>query len=150
MGKFKLGQMVLVHQSGGIKIHDGWFEQIPHDCTKADQHWESRIVGWSEYHQCPLIATIVGNPNFAQWPYFENSLSLLDGENWVFKSQYHPGMKIKFIWNEQIHYPVGTVLEANIEVAHIESGDWYVSFPVPDGWDFKRVVNEKDFIGSIV
>lgn len=82
---FKIGQRVLVHQSPGMKCVDGRWIDIPHDCADPKQHWESRVIDWSSYHNCPMIGT-PGNPNHAEWPYFADGLTLLEGEDWVIRA----------------------------------------------------------------
>ena len=152
-GGFKVGQLVLVHQSGGIDLSEtgkygfAGMKRVAHDCTRHE-HWVSRVLGWCDIQKCPMIATrVTNNPNHCEWPYGSDSLEALDIEDWVNVSQYKPGDYIRFVWDGGVHYPKGTILESRIEIAHIEPGDWYVSFPVPDGnWRFKRVVNEREFV----
>jgi hypothetical protein len=177
-GKFTVGQLVLVHESGGLDLTDtpkcgiSGMRQIHHDCFKHD-HWISRVVGWNQFQRLPMIATRIrfpdgttGNPNNAEWTWTEDSLEPIKIEDWAIHSTYKPGDKIVFEWNggdgyeppKYLHYPAGTLLESVIEIAHIGRGDWYVSFPVKghrtvDGgyvsdWRFKRVVNEREFIGG--
>jgi len=145
MNDFLIGDRVMVCQ------HD-----LTHSCDDYDEdgdHWESRVVGWCEYHKMPLIAIdATKNPCNAEWPYGDDTLKLItDSEDWVENSAWRPGTEIKFVWRDErnLHYKDGTVLTALIECPHIKPEDWYVSFPVPDGsWRFKIVVNERDFIIS--
>lgn len=145
--KFKLGEKVLVHQSGGLKcVNDVW-ESIPHNCNDPSQHWESRVIGWSDFHNCPMIATRGTNPNHAEWPYNEDALTHFDGIDWATSSKYKPGQSIHFKMDDAGgHYYNDTVVKAELIVPHINLCDWYVQFMVPAGWLFRRVVNEKDFL----
>lgn len=157
---FKVGQRVRVHQSAGIKLHDGWMEEIPHDCSDPSQHWESRILGWSEYHDMPLIATrfrgvrapLADNPCHTEWPYTGKTLDILtEGDDWIQDSDVCINDIIRFKWEDagDLHYKNGTILTARVLAPHIESGDWYVAFKVPEskgGWEFHLAVNERDFL----
>lgn len=151
-GRFRLGERVLVHQSPRIFLRDRGVDGIrlrEHDCSDPAQHWESRVLGWDNWHECPIIATPAErNPCHADWPFTERALSSLVGPDWTTDSLFEPGDVIKFIWNNRnnLHYDYGTLLEAKIEVAHIAPGDWYVGFPVPAGWTFHMALNEKDFL----
>lgn len=108
------------------------------------------MIGWSVLMGIPVIATDASkNPCHAGWPYNESSLSPLGGPDWTDKSRYKPGDTLRFRWDghNNLHYRDGTILDALIDIAHIEPGDWYVSFLVPDGtWRFNVVVNERDFL----
>lgn len=144
----KIGDRVLVHQEAGLRINDDGIERIPHDCSKPEQHWESRILERSVSHResWEIATSAKRNPNRARWVYAEKSLTLLEGEDWVDTSAFRPGMTITFVLDDgNPHYQNGTVIEARIEAAHIEPGDWYVSFPIPyRDWLFERVVNERN------
>jgi len=175
-GKFKLGQRVLVHQLGGLKSVEyeikpiigppethSRFEPIPHDCSDPKGHWVSRVIGWSDFHHMPKIATSTGtvsgkkNPNHCEWPYGEDCLTLLDEaqeypvekpwdeKDWALSSSVKIGDTIQFVWPNDIHFPKGDVVSGSVIVPHIESEDWYVGVVVPDEWLFHIVVNESEF-----
>jgi hypothetical protein len=152
-GRLWVGKRVLVHQSPGMSLTDEGLVEHPHDCNDPNQHWESRVVGWNKFQHLPMIATSAKkNPCHAEWTYTEESLTSLDGEDWSDKSTFQPGNEIKFKWEgkDSLHYPDGSILDARIEVAHIEPGDWYCSFVVkpntPSEWRFMVVINEKEFL----
>lgn len=162
-GKFKLGQMVLVHQPGGIRFTDEGMVPIPHCCSDPNSHWESRIVGWSEYHNMPEIATPCrgerGNPCHAEWPYGEDVLEAIEDEyDWTEGSAHKVGDEVRIRLPEDIpQFKKGKVLEAKILAPHIEPEDWYVDFDVPrdwrnpkpgDTWRFSMVINEEDFVND--
>ncbi len=142
---FEIGQRVLVHQSGGMTcINDVW-HSVPHNCSEPAQHWKSRVLSYDSYGR-PVIATSAEkNPCHAEWPYTDDSLTELnDGTtDWVLQSSFTAGQIVHFTLDTSTpQYAAGTRLEAVLEVPHIEVGDWYVSFPTPDGWRFKMVVPE--------
>lgn len=166
--QWPLGLRVLVHQvvdrldiSQTVEKGFAGIKTILHACSDPSMHWESRIVGWSEHHGCPQIATRCrgerGNPNHAEWPYGGTSLKpITDGEDWTSTSCYKVGDEVRIKLDQsapgggeyegrKIHH-VGDVVDARLEAPHIEPGDWYLSFLVPDGsWRFKRVVHESVF-----
>jgi hypothetical protein len=125
---------------------DGVFYNIPHDCNKPEQHWESRILS-TMYPGIRRIAIDASrNPCHAEWPYPDDSLTPAEGEDWFVTAKYAIGQQIEFTLNEATpQYPAGKSLTGTILSPHIVLNDWYVSFPTPDGWLFHRVVNERDF-----
>jgi len=168
----EMGQRVLVHQLGGLKSSDSGWIGIPHNCSDPKMHWVSRVVGWSDHHNTPIIATSTGtvsgkkNPNHCEWPYGEEHLTLLDEsqeypiekpwdeKDWAESSSVKIGDTIQFSWPNDIHFSKGAVVSGNVIVPHIESGDWYVGVVIPDpktttqtsltGWTFHIVVNESE------
>jgi hypothetical protein len=173
-GRFQVGQRVLVHQSRGLDLSGtveggiAAIKVIPHDCSDPSLHWESRVLGWCDFHRCPIIATrVYNNPCHAEWPYGADSLTPLDGPDWTEVSTFKAGDTIRFAWPHDVdfhrrvfHHPLGKVLDWTLEAAHIEPGDWYVSTLVPGyrtaggldapPWPFKQVVNERDFIRPVL
>lgn len=157
---FTVGQRVLVHQTQGMfcDANDVW-HSIPHDCSKPEQHWKSRIVeaaGEGNY-PLPRIATEVrgsmpsnSNTCSCSWPYTDESLTLLnDGTaDWADTSAYKIGDRVTLTLDiDTPQYMAGTVLEARLIAPHIEPGDWFLGFftPTPHVWEFKKVVHEQHF-----
>src|SRR4051812_19510790 len=107
-GKFKLGQMVLVHQSRGVRLTPkGRVVSTPHCCDDPRSHWESRIVGWNDYQNMPQIATRCrgegGNPCHAEWPYGEEVLEAIDDEHdWTESSAWKVGDRVNVRLDDDI------------------------------------------------
>lgn len=121
------------------------WHSVPHNCSEPAQHWKSRLLGYDSYGR-PVIATSAAkNRCHASWPYTDDSLTALDDgtTDWVLQSNFRTGQTIFFTLDINTpQYQAGTRLEGLLEAPHIEPGDWYVSFPTPDGWRFKMVMPE--------
>jgi hypothetical protein len=157
---FTVGQRVLVHQSQGLFCDDaGVWHRIPHDCSKPEQHWKSRILkaAGEDHYPLPRIATEVrgdapsiSNTCSCSWPYTEESLTLLDdgSADWADTSRYKIGDRVTMALDvDTPQYKMGTILEARLIAPHIETGDWYLGFftPEPHVWEFTKVVHEMFF-----
>lgn len=147
--ELKLYQLILVHQGGGMWCDDQnvWHSR-PHDCSDNSLHWVSRIIEFEDDRGLVQIATPVnGNPCHREWPYYADMLEPVSPEyDWATSATRAVGDDVHFTLSESTpQYKVGTAIQAKILSPHIELGDWYVTFPTPDGWLFRMVVNEREF-----
>ena len=132
----KIGDRVLVHQIPGISLTDDGIKAHAHDCSKLEQHWESRIIKRSRsHHNCWEIVT----PNHGLWPYPNESLTLHEGEDWARESALAPGVSvISSIENRDTRWrnsffapvddPIWDALEGRVAFAGIEPGMWCINF----------------------
>lgn len=141
-------QLVTVHQGGGMRSDDqGVFHSIPHDCSNPDQHWLSRIIELKNERGLVSIAiSAEKNPCHAEWPYYAESLTPSEVEDWYASASRAVGDTVFFTMSiDTSQYKIGTRIKAEILSPHIEPGDWYVKYPKPDGWFFRMVINEREF-----
>ncbi|MDO8621832.1 MAG: hypothetical protein Q7R80_01220 [bacterium] len=150
---YKVGDRVLVHESGDWRIVNGDLVRTPHDCSSPEQHWVSRLLSESDGSGFRLIAMParlrMSRADRAERTYWQTDITLLDGEDWADMSTFKPGMTVMFTLDDDlcsaVSSPKGTVIEARVDSAHIEPGDWYASFTSPTcAWRIKRVVNERN------
>ncbi len=118
-----------------------------HDCSK-DNHFESRIVGWDDYHYAPVILTSFDSKS-KYWepkcPWSKKYLRAAEGDDWTtFSSFKRNDEAVAFIhhgWSIALNRYFPVVLQE----PYFNAGDWLVKFNITPHVVMYALVNEKDF-----
>ncbi len=158
---FKRHQMVRACRSTGMKMVDGFWQDMGHDHDNPDHHFDTRVVGWDTFGRIQVATEITNNPHCSEWCWSDDLLTPRSGWDWFADREddriwQKVGSPIFFMWEEPgwktgfskfldaDHYAVGDTVRAELVGPHIHYGDWIVRYEKAkkDLW-ITRVLNER-------
>ena len=142
--RFKKFQLVRACRSPGISLVGG-MHHMPHDHNDPNQHFDSRVLGWSCFGDIEIATNYGDNPHCGESTWRDEMLNPREGDDWALRSSFKPEMHVTFEFEFEGFYESkkGDVYPAILIAPHNEPGDWYVRYRKPNGYCITRVLNEK-------